>query len=367
MNDQLRNVFFQLLRIGLWGEGQLTSTQPISAEDWNMIRKYAINHTVEGIIYDSFAFLEEQQLPPQALRLKWAVRMDQIERHNERMNQVIAEQFIAFSALGLRPILLKGQGISSCYRIPLHRTCGDIDWYFDNDGYAQARGYLKKNQIKFRDTAGFSLDYEWKNTWIEHHKKLFDIRSPFKIKYLSKLKEDFRKQEQMLTIENSSIRLLAPELQLLQVNGHILKHLISFGIGLRQLCDSARLYHSVCDKIDKELLKQIYRKSGILKWIHLLHKVLVEYFGLTKEAIPFPYPGSLNAEWMLDEIWYSGNFGFYDERFEDGKIINAISSLPEGPKRLWKNFNRYLRYAPQEVFFFTIVHSYSRFIGKDSD
>ncbi|WP_448137031.1 nucleotidyltransferase family protein [Sphingobacterium siyangense] len=367
MSNQLKDIFFQLLRIGLWGKGRLSMTQPMTSEDWNTIRKYAINHTVEGIIYDSFSFLEEQQLPPQSLRMKWVVRMDNIERQNEKMNTVIAEQFTLFSAMGLRPILLKGQGIASCYRIPNHRTCGDVDWYFDNNGYAEARDYLKKNSIKFRDTAGFSLDYAWRNICIEHHKKLFDIRSPFKLNYLRRLKEDYRDLEQTLTIEDTSIRLLAPELQLLQVNGHILKHMISFGIGLRQLCDSARLYHASHTTIIKEDLLEMYTKSGIIDWIHLLHKILIEYLGLPIDAIPFPYPENLNADWMMTEIWYSGNFGFHDERFEDGKIINAISSLPEGPKRLWKNFNRYVRYAPQEVFFFTLVHSYSRFIGKDSD
>lgn len=93
MNDRLRNIFFQLLRIGLWGEGKLILHKPMDVEDWNTVRKYAINHTVEGIIYDSFSFLKEDQLPPQALRLKWAVRMDQIVRHNEKMDQVIAEQY----------------------------------------------------------------------------------------------------------------------------------------------------------------------------------------------------------------------------------------------------------------------------------
>ena len=367
MNNDLRDIFFQLLRIGLWGEGKLSLVQPMTWEDWNIIRKYAANHTVEGIIYDSFTFLEEQQLPPQALRLKWAVRMDQIERHNEKMNEVIAEQFSHFSEIGLRPILLKGQGIAACYRIPSHRTCGDVDWYFDDNGYAQARNYLKKNQIKFRDTAGFSLDYEWNKTWIEHHKKLFDIRSPFKLRYLNSLKDKYRGNEQMLTIQNTNVRLLSHELQILQVNGHILKHMISFGIGLRQLCDSARLYYTVNSQINKDELKQIYTKSGIINWIHLLHKVLVKYLGLPVTALPFPYPQELNTEWMLNEVWYSGNFGFHDERFEDGKIITAISSLPEGPKRLWKNFLRYIKYAPQEVFFFTLVHSYSRFIGKDVD
>ncbi|WP_286727490.1 MULTISPECIES: nucleotidyltransferase family protein [Sphingobacterium] len=146
MNHQLRNIFFQLLRIGLWGRGQL-SEEPITAEDWNIIRKYAINNTVEGIIYDSFPFLEEDQLPPQAVRLKWAVRMDQIERHNEKMNQVIAEQFVLFSDNGIQPILQKGQGVASYYRIPNHRISGDIDWCFEGDGCKKARNFSKNNYI----------------------------------------------------------------------------------------------------------------------------------------------------------------------------------------------------------------------------
>ena len=117
MDSQLKDIFFQLLRIGLWGEGKLSLVQPMTSEDWNIIRKYAANHTVEGIIYDSFTFLEEHQLPPQALRLKWAVRMDQIERHNEKMNEVIAEQFTLFSDQEIRPILQKGQGVVSCARL----------------------------------------------------------------------------------------------------------------------------------------------------------------------------------------------------------------------------------------------------------
>ena len=367
MDNQLKDIFFQLLRIGLWGEGRLVLTRPMDIDDWNSIRKFAVNHTVEGIIYDSFPFLEEHQLPPQSLRLKWTVRVDQIERHNEKMNLVIAEQFSVFSKSGLRPILLKGQGVAACYRIPSHRSCGDIDWYFDNDGYAPARDYLKENKIQFRDTAGFSLDYEYNSIWIEHHKKLFDIRSPFKLNYLNTLKDTHKNQEQVLSFQEVPVRLLAPELQILQVNGHILKHMISFGIGLRQLCDSARLYYTTHSQINNEVLKQIYTKCGIINWIHLLHKILVEYLGLPITAIPFTYPDKTNIEWMIDEIWYSGNFGFHDERFENGKTINAISSLPDGPKRLWKNFKQYFKYAPQEVFFFTIVHSYSRFIGIDND
>lgn len=366
MNNHLKDIFFQLLRIGLWGEGKLSIAKPLSAEDWHTIRKYAINHTVEGIIYDSFEFLEENQLPPQSLRLKWAVRVDQIERHNAKMNTVITEQFTQFSQQGIRPILQKGQGVASYYRIPSHRISGDIDWCFENDGYKKARNFLKKNHPAFEDTAGFSLHYYWRDIHIEHHKKTFDFRSPLKKSYLDKLLLTYQDYQQTVTINGVSVRLLAPELQLLQVNIHILKHLITYGISLRQFCDSARLYYSVSSQIDCQALQRIYYTTSMLKWTHLLHKLLVDYIGLPETALPFPIPKNTEVDWMLEEIWYSGNFGFNDERFENSKK-SRFFYRPESGKRLWQNFKRYLKYAPQEAIAFPIMQAYSKFLGKDFD
>jgi len=366
MDSQLRDIFFQLLRIGLWGKGKLSLGDSLTENNWITIRKYAANHTVEGIIYDSFPYLEEHQLPPQSLRMKWAARMDQIERHNAKMNEVIAEQFSLFREHGIRPILQKGQGVASYYRIPEHRISGDIDWCFELDGYMQARNFLKHNHPIFQDTAGFSLDYHWKGIHVEHHKRIFDFRSPLVKGYLKKLLANYKDQQERVLIHGVPIRLLAPELQLLQVNIHILKHLITYGIGLRQFCDSARLYYSVSAQIDAQVLKKIYQKTGILKWTHNLHKLLEKDLGLPKTAIPFPYPEDTDKQWMLDEVWSSGNFGFHDARYEESKKSSNFAR-PDSPRRLWQNFKRYFKYAPQEAIAFPIMHTYSKFIGKDSD
>src|SRR5690606_6469682 len=184
MRDKLRDIFFELLRMGLWGEGKLSVAEPLSDEDWAVLYQYALNHTVEGILFDSFSLLTKGQLPPRALRMKWAARVDQIERHNVRMGAVTAEQFKAFVKLGTKPILLKGQGVASCYPNPLHRISGDIDWYFEDDGYDKAVGYLQKKGILVDSALGFSLGYDWQQIHIEHHRRLFDIRSLFKVAYL---------------------------------------------------------------------------------------------------------------------------------------------------------------------------------------
>lgn len=365
--DQLKDVFFQLLRIGLWNNGALITKSPLTAEDWSKIYSIAINHTLDGLIYDSFAFLTPEQLPPSTLRMKWAIRIDQIERHNALMNTVIANQYKDFCEQGLSPILQKGQGVAQYYITPEHRICGDIDWYFEDRGYKQARNFLKKKSITINDTAGFSLDYDWKGIHIEHHKLLFDVRNPLKSGYLNKIQKVYKEKQQTLAIQEVPVKLLAPELQLLQVNSHIFKHLITFGIGLRQFCDSARLYHKTASQVDQQSLKKIYQDAGILGWTHLLHLLLVKYLGLPQADLPFPYPTDLDADWMLDEIWYSGNFGFHDERFEQGKVKSQISLRPEGTRRLWSNFMRYFKYAPQEVLFFPFVQLYSRITSKHPD
>lgn len=367
MDKQLQEIFFQLLRIGLWGKGTLTVLKPLDRKDWYQIYAWAIPHTVEGIIYDSFPLLKEEQLPPQELILKWAVRIDQIERHNTQMNAVIASQYESFSELGLRPVLQKGQGVAQFYINPLHRICGDIDWHFEENGYAQARRYIKDKEVYLQDTKSFSLHYNWQGQFIEHHKQLFDLRSPLVQKYLRSTAKRFRNKQGKLTIGDVSVRILAPELQLFQVNSHILKHLITFGMGLRQFCDSARLYAYYSDKIEPNTLKEIYKKTGILKWTHLLHQVLVDYLGLPKHHIPFEYPESTDATWMLEEVWHGGNFGYYDGRYIDGKVNSSISVHPDGAKRLWGNFKRYFPYAPQEAIFFPIMHFYSKFLGIDRD
>lgn len=367
MNKELQDIFFQLLQIGIWQNGTLRIIQPLQPKDWSAIYSFATIHTVEGIIYDSFSFLEECQLPPQSLRLQWAIRIDQIERHNTKMNTVLASQYFTFRKIGLHPILQKGQGVASCYLKPEHRVCGDIDWYFEDKEYSKAREILKSKNHTFTDTAGFSLSYILNTIDIEHHKKLFDIRSPLKAGYLKNLQKKYKNQQQDYIIDDVQVKILAPELQILQVTAHILKHMISFGIGFRQICDVARLYHNYKDVIDGQALFVMYKKAGILKWIHVLHHLLEKHIGLPKEYLPFNYPEDTKSDWMLTEIWHGGNFGYHDDRFSMGKVNNTVSVHPDGAKRLWGNFKRYFPYAPQEAFFFPIIHLYSKFLGIDHD
>ena len=350
MDDELVVVFMDLLKVGLWGKKFDSSLKPLTEDEWEALYKYARNHTVEGIIFDSFSLIDDTLLPPKNILLRWTVRIDHIERYNKKMNLAINDQTIFFQEIGIQPILLKGQGVAACYLNPLRRVSGDVDWYLSGNDYNRALYEIKKKtEVKQPlDSFGFN----WDGVDVDCHKRLFDIFSPFKRSYLDHLYKADQHHNQLLVVDNSSVRLLSPELQILQVNIHIFKHLLFLGIGLRQLCDSAMLYYRYHDKIDSEVLKDIYSKTGVLKWMHALHKVLVEYLGLPLEYLPFAYPADLDVRFMFDEIWYSGNFGFYDERLaeESNRNVGWLRHYLYS----FRGIKLYGKYAPEEVFFFTI-------------
>ncbi len=181
------------------------------------------------------------------------------------------------------------------------------------------------------------------------------------------MEKSYQNKQQAEIINGTGITLLAPELQILQINAHILKHMISFGIGYRQICDAAMLYRAYKGQVDNDALKNMYKKAGILKWVHVLHHLLESHMGLEKNYIPFEYPKNITSDWMLNEIWNGGNFGHYDDRYVNGKVIKTISVYPDGAKRLWGNFKRYFPYAPQEAIFLPIIKLYAKIKGTEFD
>jgi len=200
---------------------------------------------------------------------------------------------------------------------------------------------------------------------VEHHKRMFDIHNPFCYGYLQRLKKQFHQNTLRKQCLGNELILPAPMLMIVQVNAHILKHLLAFGLGIRQLCDSARLYYTFQAEVDGAMLQEIYRKLGILSWIHLLHAVLVKHIGLPEEALPFPVPAGTAADWMFEEIWQSGNFGFHDERFKDQHGNSALRRKQAG-QRIWVNVKKYFKYAPMEAISFPVVQYMSKIKAKVS-
>jgi len=353
--------FFALLKAGLWNRKPECRCFPLSPEIWERVYLLACKQTVEGIVYDGMLRLPDHLLPPKKLILRWVVVVDSMEKKNMRMNKAIGELSDLFVTNGITPLLTKGQGVASCYDNPLHRLCGDIDFSFwEKTMYDSANRLILKHNIKVDKQAGYSSDYVWKEFVVEHHRHLLDINNPFLFGYLRRLQLQENDRSVYLELADREVLLPSPILMHLTVNTHILRHLLSFGISIRQLCDSARVCCRYHHRPEMQSLKKIYRKSGIYQWIQLLNALLVNYLGMPAEYLPFPVDTKQNADWMMKDILQGGSFGFF------GGPFSKETDKPQlKRKHTWLHltvrFFRYVRYAPWEACWFPVSHTYSHF------
>jgi len=357
-DSKVAKAFFTLLRSGLWDKSiDDLDCFPIQDSEWEAVYKLALAQTVEGLVYDGVNKLPKAYLPPRKLLLGWVVRVSKLENLNAMMNSCITEQVSLFDRLKVSVVLLKGQGLATYYKLPNHRVCGDIDWFFDSKKESKlVESVLIRNRVNITHQTDDSIYYKWKMCEVEHHTKLFDVFSPIASYKLKKLKKAFFKDK----IKVNDFYSLPPNLNILQINLHILKHLLAFGIGLRQFCDSAILYASMEGKYDKNWLYKTYKDIGVINWVHDLHHLLVNYLGLPFSSLPFGIRSNSSSKKMIEDVLMAGNFGFFDEKHNELTAANIIERRNKS-SRLWYSFKRYFSVAPYEAISFPFVHFAERF------
>ena len=122
--------------------------------------------------------------------------------------------------------------------------------------------------------------YNVKGVVVEHHKRWCDISSPFKRGTVSAIEKDngYSQGPDSMT--------LAPLTNLIQLNVHILKHVLVMGVGWRQLCDLALATKHYCGQYSKEEYVQAIGQLGLMRWTRLLYGVLSKYLGMDCALMP---------------------------------------------------------------------------------
>jgi len=353
------SVLFDALKVALWGDvPHVDLYRSLSLSDWNNLYEIACKQTVEVLVFDALESLPDDIEIPKDLIKKWCIRVDQIEQRNTYMNQVIKSQIHFFDNLGIKPILQKGQGIAKYYPNPLHRNCGDIDWYINNKNDFDKTFDSVKQHVEKVSRSKMDAFFVWKHQETELHSRLVETRNPLKWSFIKKLEDQHKTKLDFLKLDDITVSLPAPLLNILLVNIHILKHQITYGIGLRQLCDAAVLYDKLYKKYDSNELLLAYKNLGVVQWTHVFHHLLVNYIGLSENKIPYPIKKSANSDWMINDILNSGNFGFTDDRYDDSSSqtgrVNRFG-------RLGSSYLKYMYYAPEETLIFPFFQGAIKF------
>jgi hypothetical protein len=266
--------------------------------------------------------------------VKWMAHADRIEQSNRIMNGTVAKLYGHFASAGVEAVLQKGQGVAAMYPEPLLRECGDIDLYFPghdgvSDPLAGIPGAVRKRQ------PDNSWSYLVDGIVVEHHADLVDIQGPRAKRYVKRLIEE-KGFEKVVTGDGVEVMVPAPEVNLLLLSSHILKHTFGVGIGLRQFCDYAVARRYYEGRVNEEEMREIWRMTGLEKWQGLLEGFLVKKTGV-----------------LLDIVLKGGNFGVYSKDRESvprARWARKVQTF----KALMGNIGFAFRYAPGEWFWTTM-------------
>lgn len=345
------SAFLTLLRAGLWeNDVDTPGLFPLSPSEWAGVRAMSRQQTVEGVVFQGVCRLSEEMLPPDSLLLQWVAAADAIERRNAAMDSAVGEIFAFFRDAGLRPVLLKGQGVARFYERPQSRECGDIDIFFpQKDGMRLAVTSLARREIRHTCDADASVHFQWRGIPVELHSRMFDVAAPARRRILAASGSEKGLESLVLPpCGDEEIEMPSAFLNLLLLNTHILKHAIGWGIGIRQLCDMARACHCQSAMVSAGEMEKEILELGLLRWTRMLHSFLTGCLGLSPWSLPFSTKPLSHAP-LLRLVIAGGNFGKGKRPDCDTTIRSTFQRKVATAAAFSKSARFSLRYAPGET------------------
>lgn len=311
MNQQ--ELFFDLLRSGLWERGIRISTfKPI---DFDALYDLADEQAVVGLVAAGLEHVEDVKIVKKEA-LPFMKKVFSLEGRNASMNEFIGSIVEEMRNAGIYALLVKGQGIAQCYVRPQWRSSGDIDFFLDSGNYQLAKSFLRPKAVSCGKeeeyTKHFGLTIKpWE---VELHGTLRCGLSSKIDKGIDAIQEDTFSRGNIRAWRNGEIDVFlpGPDNDIVLTFTHILNHFYLGGIGLRQICDWCRLLWTYRETIDSELLGRRLREMGLVSEWKAFGALAVDYLGMPAEAMPL-YDASVRwsrkARRICAFILKVGNFG----------------------------------------------------------
>lgn len=312
--------FFTLLRAGLWGTTADASAFVDGKADWQAIIRLAKQQAVLALTFDGMETLPSELRPSKEWAMKWFSAVVRIEQSHDLLNRELANIVRLYTGKGISSLLLKGQGVATLYIRPEHRQCGDIDLYL-GEGYEKAKQLVLTLDVPLEPESDKHLGFHWNGVEVENHRKIARFYSPSNDKRLKRFFANWLTEPQNhYKIEDVDITIPAPGFNAVYLLIHAFVHLMQEGIGLRQVCDWARLLSVHAKDIDKERFIREIRFLGLEDVACAFGYIVVNYLGLPVNDFPLSLDSQkikADGEFLINDILIGGNFGVHHEEVKN--------------------------------------------------
>lgn len=214
-------------------------------------------------------------------------------------------------------IIFKGTAASIYYPTPSLRTFGDIDFYIPDDYFDSAINLLKENGYIFISNHLRQYEFEKNGIDLELHSKI----SSKHYKDVEGFYHNGFNHAVNYKIWNCSFPGLPTQENGLVLLGHIMQHLKSSGIGLRQIIDWMMFVHKeLNDSVWEESFRSYAVEAGLEKLAVIVTYMCKKWLGLPDSITWCDNADEEVADQLLIRIMDDGNFGNERAPFENIKI-----------------------------------------------
>ncbi len=317
MDSKTVSQFFELIRSGLWQHDADASLFGADT-DWQLLYRMAVMQSMTVIFADGADTLPASLIPPTGTARRLHLALLGTLGASDRLESAISEMVTILRNAGIEGVLLKGQGVARYYAVPGHRMCGDIDFYVGRQAHTNACRMLEQKGMRLLEDSSKHSSFELNGAIIELHRMAAFEHSPIRNRLLNAWADGLLGNSDSLRKESfkgTTVYLPPARFDLVFLLYHASHHMITGGIGLRQLCDWCRCLHANRGTVNLPELESDIRKLGLWKTWGIFAWIAVNRLGLPEDEMPFYSPSFRKTGIRcLGLILEEGNFGRYSDK-----------------------------------------------------
>ena len=234
----MRELFYKILNTGLWGGGSRVKGLSVSDRERRTLFEMGRLQAVGGVLAIG---MDECGVDLGSDRLSWIKTLMYIEKRGKKIELLANGIVERLACEGLTAEVFKGPSVAKWYRKPEARSFGDID-------IVVMKGAERIEEVLRKWGIGYKREHEDVVCMIErinvefHHRRDY-VYCPKDNRVLQRLVKEHPE---------------SAEVYLVCVMVHLRRHILTYGMGMKQVCDVAVMLRNA--ELDMEFLSKIIRE-----------------------------------------------------------------------------------------------------------
>lgn len=304
--------FLQLLKSSL----QNQKLQIELSADYEEILKLASIHKVVPLIYESAYKTESFKRQDVNFSRYFKTTSMQIVYSQIQRSERFLQLYKQFNQAKVKILVFKGIILRELYPIPDERISGDEDLLIEKKDLEKVIEILESNNMERVLSDEEEADvyhYFCKKTGLhlELHTALFGEKSVAN-KKMEKIFTDVFKDADTVNINNVEVNTFSLNRHFLYVICHAIKHFVSCGTGIRQICDIFMYINKYHENINWDYIWKEINDLGYDTLLVNLLQIAIDYLGLDENKVMYPKEKSnyyINTEALIEDIMEGGIYG----------------------------------------------------------